>query len=72
MNYQSAANMCLNLFCETRRTRARGKRRYGAKTSPGDLSGFPNPNNSNAPAQGHRPGYGRSKLFPKPPIRSIA
>jgi hypothetical protein len=72
MNYRSTAELCLQLFRESKRTRARGKRRYGAHTNPNDLSGFPNPNNSAAPSQGHRPGYGRSKVFPKPPMRSIA
>lgn len=72
MNYRRAAELCLHLFRESKRTRARGKRNYGAHTSASDRSGFPNPNNSTAPAQGHRPGYGRSKVFPKPPLRSIA
>jgi len=69
MNYRLVAQQILKLFNEAR---ALGPRRYGATIRSGDRSGFVNPNNSEAAPQGHDPCYGRSKLKPRPPRRSIA
>lgn len=69
MNYRRVAQQILRIFNEAR---ARGPRSYGATTSRRDRSGFANPNNSEASPQGHDPGYGRSKIKPRKPRRTIA
>lgn len=68
MDYRQIAKICLKLFNEAR---ARGPRRYGAKVTPQDRSGIPNPNRSDAAPQGQRPGHGRSKIAPRKPLRTI-
>jgi hypothetical protein len=70
MNYHQVAQRFLQLF---REARARGPRHYGANTGTyltgeRDLSSIENPRSNAMSKRGLRPGRGRDKKNPTPPI----
>lgn len=65
MNYHSIAQRCINLFVEARKNRPRF---YGSQTAPSDWSGTTNPSSNLKSTRGKKPGHGRSRVNPYPPI----